>query len=157
MQDCPTCGYWTCPYCGANNPFSTSDTETGDDWNSCLPWDGEEASLPVGEQTRMPNFQAKKLVKAWEVLDASEDAGFRTVKTSELKPTDDIVGAVINENSFNKAVETYGKRFFLARHANSLLWYDRWAWKETYGTDVLEFEALKQIRSEKKVHEVGEH
>lgn len=127
------------------------------DWNSCLPWTGEEKDLPLGEQTRIPDFRAIDLVRRWEVLDVEEDAGFREVKTSELKPTDKIIGAKINENAFDKIVTTYGKRFFVAARADAkgnLL--DRWQWKEAYGSDVLELEALKQARQgNKQVFKVG--
>lgn len=128
-----------------------------DDFLECIPWDGEEASLPLGEQTRIPNFRAIDLVRRWEVLDVEEDAGFREVRTSELKPTDKIIGAKINENAFNKVVETYGKRFFVAARADAVgKLLDRWQWKEAYGSDVLELEALKQVRqSNKDVFKIG--
>jgi hypothetical protein len=126
------------------------------DWNACLPWDGEEASLPLGEQTRIPNFRAIDLVRRWEVLDAESDAGFKVVTKSELKPSDIIIGAQINENSVNAVVKTYGKRFFVAYHSNPKPGQDkpmdRWEWYEHsknasgFGQDVLELEALKQIR-----------
>ena len=56
------------------------------DWNACLPWDGEEASLPLGEQTRIPNFRAIDLVRRWEVLDAESDAGFKVVRRVNSSP-----------------------------------------------------------------------
>ena len=121
------------------------------DWNECLPWEGEEKDLPVGEQTRIPNFRAVDLVRRFEVLDVEADEGFRVVKPSELKPEDKIIGAQINENAFNKVVETYGRRFFVAAKADGggkLM--DRWEWKEAFKTDVLELEALKQIRQGNK-------
>lgn len=116
-------------------------------WLKCIQWDGEEKSLPAGEQTRIPNFQAADLVKRWEVLDPEEDEGYRVVRRSELKAGDIIVGAQINENSVNKLVETYGKRFFVAaRSDRSGVLLDRAEWRDEFGTDVLELEALKQIR-----------
>lgn len=130
------------------------DEET--DWNECLPWDGEEKNLPLGEQTRIPNFRAMDLVRHWEILDVESDEGFRVVKKDELKPEDKIIGCQINENSFKKIVETYGKRFFVAAKSDPkgpLL--DRWEWKEAFGSDVLELEALKQIRQGNKVFKVG--
>lgn len=126
------------------------------EFDQCVPWDGEEASLPVGEQTKIPNFRAVDLVRRWEVLDVEEDAGFRTVRRAELTANDTIIGCQINENSVAKIVETYGKRFFVAARASgthSLL--DRWEWKAAYGSDVLELEALKQIRQSQKVFKVG--
>jgi hypothetical protein len=116
-------------------------------WNECVPWDGEEASLPLGEQTRIPDFRAIDLVRRWEVLAAEEDAGFKVVKTAELKSGDKIIGAQINENSVNAIVRTYGKRFFVAARADAVgKLLDRWEWKAAFGSDVIELEALKQIR-----------
>jgi hypothetical protein len=122
------------------------------DWNECVPWTGEERDLPVGEQTRIPDFRAIDLVRRWEVLDVESDEGFKVVKKEELKPADKIIGAQINENAFNKVVEAYGRRFFVAFRADpgdsntGHDGYDRWEWKERFGSDVLELEALKQIR-----------
>ena len=115
----------------------------------CVPWTGQEADLPVGEITKIPDFRAVDLVRRWEVLDVEEDAGFREVKLSEIKPTDKIIGCQINENSFNKIVATYGKNFFTAKRAAGGGQMNRWEWKAAYGSDVLELEALKQIRQEK--------
>ena len=126
------------------------------DWNECLPFEGEEKDLPAGEQTKIPNFRAIDLVKRWEILDTESDEGYKLVRREELKPTDIIIGAQINEKAVNAVVKTYGKRFFVAARADAkgrLL--DRWEWEELTrdpaqpgrpGQDVLELQALKQIR-----------
>lgn len=126
------------------------------DWNECLPFEGEEKDLPTGEQTKIPNFRAIDLVKRWEILDIESDEGYKLVKREELKPTDIIIGAQINEKAVIAVMKTYGKRFFVAARANAkgrLL--DRWEWEELTrdpaqpdkpGQDVLELQALKQIR-----------
>jgi len=126
------------------------------DWNECLPFEGEEKDLPVGEQTKIPNFRAIDLVKRWEILDVESDEGFRLVKTIDLKPNDIVIGAQINENSVNAVVKTYGRRFFVAARADGKgKNLDRWQWEaatrdpeqpDKPGQDVLELEALKQIR-----------
>ena len=116
------------------------------EWLECIPWNGTEADLPVGEIITIPNFRAMDLVRRWEVLDVEEDAGFREVKRSEIRPEDKIIGCQINEKSFDKIVATYGKRFFTAKRAGGGGQLDRWEWKAAYGSDVLELEALKQIR-----------
>ena len=126
-----------------------------DEWLECIPWDGTEADLPVGEITTIPDFRAVDLVRRWEVLDVEEDAGFREVKRSELRPTDKIIGCQINEKSVDKVVSTYGKRFFTARRAAGGGQFDRWEWKAAYGSDVLELEALKQIRQNRGVFKIG--
>jgi hypothetical protein len=127
------------------------------DWNACVPWTGEERDLPVGEQTRIPDFRAMDLVRRWEVLDVESDEGFKVVKKEELKPSDKIIGAQINENAVNAIVKTYGKRFFVAYRADPSDskpggdGFDRWEWYDKFGhTDVLELEALKQIRRAKR-------
>jgi hypothetical protein len=69
------------------------------------------------------------------------------VKRSELKDEDIIIGAQINENSVNHLVNTYGTRFFTAARADRPgVLLDRTEWRVDFGTDVLELEALKQMR-----------
>ena len=155
LPDEACCGKWKCTNCGAENLLEITEASEDDNWLECIPWTGNEKDLPLGEWTSIPNFRAVDLVRRWEVLDVEEDAGFREVKKAELKPDDVIIGAIINENSFNKLVENYGKRFFLAKHASSMAQYDRWEWKKAFGTDVLELESLKQIRSGTKPFKVG--
>jgi hypothetical protein len=131
------------------------------DWNECLPFEGEEKDLPAGEQTKIPNFRAIDLVKRWEILDTESDEGFKLVKREELMITDIIIGAQINEKAVNVVVKTYGKRFFVAARANAVgKLLDRWEWEELTrdpaqpgkpGQDVLELQALKQIRQLLKV------
>lgn len=126
-----------------------------DEWLECIPWSGEEGDLPVGEQTKIPDFRAIDLVWRWEILDVEEDAGFRVVRRSEIASTDKIIGCQINENAFMKVVETYGKRFFVAKRGAGGPLMDRWEWKAAYGSDVLELEALKQIRQGNSVFNIG--
>ena len=126
------------------------------DWNECLPFEGEEKDLPAGEQTKIPNFRAIDLVKRWEILDTESDEGYKLVRREELKLTDIIIGAQINEKAVNAVVRTYGKRFFVAVRADIKgRLRDRWEWEELTrdptqpgrpGQDVLELQALKQIR-----------
>ena len=54
------------------------------DFLECIPWNGTEADLPVGEITTIPDFRAVDLVRRWEVLDVEEDAGYR--RLSERNP-----------------------------------------------------------------------
>jgi hypothetical protein len=128
--------------------------EEEEEWLECLPWDGQAASLPVGEEIIIPDFRAMDLVRRWEVLDVEEDEGFRVVKKAELRPDDKIIGCQINENSFKKIVQTYGKDFFRAKRGSGGAMMNRWAWKKAYGSDVLELEALKQIRQGNHVFKI---
>jgi hypothetical protein len=115
-------------------------------WLQCVPWDGEEKSLPVGEQTRIPNFRAVDLVRRWEVLDVEEDEGYRVVKRSEIQPGDTVIGAQINEKSVAKIAATYGPRFFVAKATGVDKLMDRGEWRAAFGTDVLVLQALKEVR-----------
>ena len=132
-----------------------------ENWLECVPWDGEERDLPVGSQTRIPGFRAINLVKFWEVLDSESEEGFKLVAASKLQtllkkiPDTIVIGAQMNENSVKRLVGTYGKRFFVAKHTGSSRLYNRWEWKKSFKTDVLELEALKQLRSQYPVHRVG--
>jgi hypothetical protein len=116
-------------------------------WLGCLPWDGTEKSLPAGSITVVPNFRAVDLVRRWEILDAEEDEGFREVRSSEIKPDDIIIGAQINENTVARLAGTYGKAFLAGSPAGMPgVRLDRGQWKERFGTDLFELEALKQKR-----------
>ncbi len=115
-------------------------------WLECPPWDGSEKSLPAGEKTIIPNFQAADLVRRWEVLDVEEDEGFRAVKRRELQPGDIIIGCQINEKAVAAVVATYGPRFVTFAPAGGARHLDRGEWRNEFGTDVLELQALKQVR-----------
>ena len=67
------------------------------DWIECLPWDGNEKSLPLGGKLLVPGLTPEKLVKSWEVLDAEAEEGSRRVKAADLKPDDIIIGAEMNK------------------------------------------------------------
>ena len=126
-----------------------------EEWLDCLPWDGAAASLPVGEETLIPDLRAVDLVRFWEVLDVKCDEGYRVVETEALTPTDKIIGCQINEKAFKQIVQTYGKNFFRAKRGSGGQMMNRWEWRDAYGSDVLELEALKQIRSGLNVFNVG--
>ena len=126
-----------------------------EEWLECLPWDGAAASLPVGEETLIPDLRAVDLVRFWEVLDVKCDEGYRVVETEALTQTDKIIGCQINEKAFKRIVQTYGKNFFRAKRGSGGQMMNRWEWRDAYGSDVLELEALKQIRSGLTVFNVG--
>ena len=122
---------------------------TEEAWLQCPGWSGEERDLPAGEQMRVPEMSSLDFVKRWKILCPEEDEGYRLIRRAELTKKDRIIGVVINENSVNVVVATYGKRFFVAARADApLTLYDRWEWREKYGTDVLVLEALKTVRRE---------
>ena len=79
--------------------------------NDCVAWDGIEAKLPVGA-LMPPKVMITSLIKSWDALDAESDAGFRTVKSAELKPDDAIIGCHANNNSIGRIIATYGPDAF---------------------------------------------
>ena len=115
-------------------------------WLECLPWTGQEASLPLGYTVMVPGLDPMQFVKRVEVLDAEEDEGYRSVKKSEVKPSDIIVGVEMNEKSIKKVVDTYGGDWIRIKDANSGKNYSRMEWYEKYGTDALELLAIKSLR-----------
>jgi hypothetical protein len=121
------------------------------DWLECVPWTGEERDLPLGEQTKIPDFRAVDLVKAWEVLDVQSELGFKVVPTKALSASDKIIGAQINENSVKAIKRSYGDRWFVAKRADGRGPFTREEWYTNFGgADVLELEALKQIRQKRR-------
>jgi hypothetical protein len=150
---CTTCPTWTCPGCGNIN--TTTVIEPENNWLECIPWDDDAAKLPVGEKTLVPNFRAIDLVRRWEVLDLeNEETGMKVIKKEEKKDGDTIIGAQINEAAFKQLVKKYGKRFFTAKAGAGGAFLDRWEWRAKFGTDVLELEALKQMRMGKQVFNI---
>jgi hypothetical protein len=115
-------------------------------WLECLPWTGQEASLPLGYTVMIPGLDPSQFIKRVEVLDAEEDEGFRSIKKSELKPTDTIVGVELNEKSIKKIVDTYGGDWLRVKGANAGENYNRLEWYNKYGTDAIELLAIKSLR-----------
>jgi hypothetical protein len=117
-------------------------------WLECLPWEGQEKSLPLGYTTMVPGLGIDKFVYRVNVLDAEEMEGFRSIKKSELKPDDIIIGAEMNEKSIKKIVDTYGGDWIRLKDANSGKNYNRLEWQQKYGTDALELLAIKSLRGQ---------
>ena len=83
-------------------PRDENGYDANGNWLECLPWTGQEAALPAGYTVMVPGLDPMQFIKRVEVLDAEEDEGYRSVKKSELKPGDVIIGAEINEKSVKK-------------------------------------------------------
>lgn len=119
-------------------------------WLECLPFTGQEASLPLGYTVMIPGLTLKQFIYRVEVLDAEELAGYRTVKASELKPGDVIIGVQLNENSVKKVIESYGGDWIRIKDATAGKDYNRAKWWEKYGTDGMELSAIKDLRASQK-------
>lgn len=117
----------------------------GDEWLECVPWDGLEASLPLGGKLKIPGLTPEKLVRAWEVLDAEAEEGCKTVKTADLKPNDIIIGAQMSKPALARLAASYGPDFVQIKEANGKLlsWQE---WQSKYGTDGLALWAIRNKR-----------
>lgn len=123
------------------------ENDTGE-WLNCLPWDGEEKSLPSGGQIRVPGLAPEKLVRAWHVLDAQDDEGFREV--DKLQPEDLVIGARINEAAVAKLMSAYGPRAIVIRPPGGGEMITREEWRGRYGTDGLALWAMRNARMRSK-------
>jgi hypothetical protein len=92
--------------------------EYGIGYAECVPWDGEESSLPNGGDIKAPDVFIWDLVKEW-----------KTTGTGK------VIGAIMDEVSIKTIIETYGARGILIAESvgNNLL--TRSEWKDNYGTD----------------------
>ena len=131
------------------------------DWLQCLEWTGNEKDLPVGEKTLIPGYRAVNLVRFWEILDADSDEGYKVVKKAELRPGDIIIGAQINENSYQRVRKHYGPNFMLFKLTNWPEYLNREEAEiatrvdpDKPGMDVLELQALKEIRNMRGVFHI---
>jgi hypothetical protein len=115
------------------------------EWLECLPWNGQEASLPLGGQFKVPGLTPEKLVKKWEVLDAESEEGSRKVKAANLKEDDIIIGCEMNKASLARLAASYGPDFVMLKKANGPLvsWQ---TWYDEFGTDGLALWAIRNKR-----------
>lgn len=116
-------------------------------WLECLPWEGQEASLPLGSTVSVPGLDPMKFIYRVKVLDAEEEDGYRMVKKSELKPDDVIIGAWLNEKSVAEVEKTYGKDWLRIIESNGGGKLNRYQWRDKYGTDGLELLAIRNLRA----------
>jgi len=130
----------------SNDAFDKNGYDADGNWLECLPWDGQEKSLPLGYTTMVPRLGLSKFAKSVEILDPEADEGFRNVKVSEVKPDDTIIGVEINENSTKKIADTYGSDWLRIKDSNTGKGMNRVAWHDKYGTDGLELLILKELQ-----------
>ena len=145
-----------------NNPNAPREAqqvnEQGEDagnWLECLPWDGQEASLPAGGNVTVPGLQFRKLVYRVEVLDAEVEEGSRFIPQSELSPDDVIIGAKLNENSIKRIEANYGPDWIRIADPNGGRQVNRMQWREKHGTDGLALLAIRDLRYGQPVTSVG--
>jgi hypothetical protein len=116
-------------------------------WLECIPWTGQEAALPAGYTTMVPGLDVMTLIYRVEIMDAEEEAGYQTIKRSQMKPGMVVIGAQINENTTKKICETYGGDWIRLKSANGGVNYNRVEWREKFGTDGLELLAIRNLRN----------
>src|SRR5512136_1793698 len=121
-------------------------------WLECLPWTGQEASLPAGGNVTIPGLQFRKLVYRVQLLDAESEEGVKWVKQSEITAADLIIGAKLNENSIKAIEKTYGADWIRIADPNGGKQLSRQQWYDNKGhTDGLELLAIRDLRYGKPV------
>lgn len=130
-----------------------------DNWLPCLPWDGQEKSLPLGSTVNVKNLDPMKFLKYVSILDVEQDEGFRNIKPSELKTDDVILGTIMNEKAIKMVEKTYGPDWLRIKGADHGENYTREGWRDAFGTDGLELLAIRNLRYSsnggKKAFQVG--
>jgi hypothetical protein len=106
-------------------PTDSNETE----FLECIPWDGEEKSLPVGGQIRAPGVVIQDLVKT--VIKAPKSGA--------------VIAIEIDEEVYNTIVKTYGERGIIITESDSGNQITRKEWKDKYGTDGLALWAIKAL------------
>jgi hypothetical protein len=114
--DVPGCCLWLCPFDGAVNRIE-GDQGAGEDWLACLPFQGEEALLPVGYQIRSPGLFILDFVAAYQVLDKGQIKLINPWETANGIPGK-ILAVVINEKAVEMVQATYGGRGIVIEDAN---------------------------------------
>lgn len=115
-------------------------------WLECLPWDGDERTLPLGGEIRVPGITIDKLVKMWAVIDPESDEGVKNVRPSQLGRDDVVIGAIMNESLITRIAGIYGERFVLIIDPATKQKLTRREWYEKHGTDGLALWAVRNAR-----------
>jgi len=113
------------------------------DWMDCLPWDGEEKSLPTGGRIVVPGLQVSAFARQVVVLRGDE---LQTVHRKELKPDDVIMDVIVDENMYKTVIKTYGDRGITIAQSTGGGLLTRKEWKDQYGTDGLKLWILRDLR-----------
>ena len=130
-------------------------TEAVGNWLECLPWNGQEASLPAGGNVMIPGLSFRKLVYRVELLDAESEEGVKWVKQAEIVPDDLIIGTKLNENSIKAIEANYGPDWIRIADPNGGKQMSRAAWRDKFGTDGLNLLAIRDLRYGQPVTSVG--
>jgi hypothetical protein len=131
-------------------------SEAVGNWLECLPWNGQEASLPAGGNVQIPGLSFRKLVYRVQLLDAESEEGYRWVKQAEITPEDLIIGTKLNENSIKAIEQNYGPDWIRIADPNGGKQMSRQAWRDKFGTDGLNLLAIRDLRYGKPVTSVGQ-
>jgi hypothetical protein len=99
------------------------------EWLECLPWNGEEKSLPLNGQIRAPGVVIQDFVKT--VIKAPKSGA--------------VIGVVIDEDVYNAIIATYGERGVVITESDSGNQLTRREWKDKYGTDGLALWAIRGL------------
>lgn len=131
--------------------YESEMSEAVGNWLPCLPWEGQEKSLPAGGNVTIPGLQFRKLVYRVQLLDAEVEEGVRWVKQSEITAADLIIGAKLNENSIKAIERSYGSDWIRITNPNGGKQMSRADWRTEFQTDGLELLAIRDLRYGKPV------
>lgn len=120
------------------------------EWLGCLPWDGEEKSLPTGGQIRNPNLGILDFVEEYVVLKDGKIIKVKDPKVGKL------INVEIYEELFDELVKVYGKRAVVISRSdppkdpNEPFMLTRWEWRDKYKTDGLKLWAIRAANQKQR-------
>jgi hypothetical protein len=117
------------------------------DWlgNGICGYDGPEAELPAGGNSKIPGWYPEKVAKSWTVMDAESEEGIAERKTKELTKEDIIIGVTLNNKTLAAVAKTYGEDFYKIKSANGVLMSPK-QWFAEFGTNGLGLVAIRNMR-----------
>lgn len=115
-----------------------------ENWLECLPWNGDEKTLPLGGRIAVPNLKVTSFVKNYVVV---RDDEMVTVGKKEIKKGDAVIDAIMDDDLYNRIIETYGERAVTIAKSGAVdKGLTRVEWKSQFNTDGLKLWALRDAR-----------
>jgi hypothetical protein len=135
------------PCCGGDEPLRVDENGPAEEnWLECIPWDGKEASLPLGALFPV-GFMASSFVKRIVVADAESEEGVKEISPKEFdRKTMSVVDVVLNEKLIARTVEGRGgEGQFLFKPAGGGKPVTRIQWRDQMKTDAWKLQAIKEL------------
>jgi hypothetical protein len=123
-----------------------ADDPAEENWLECIPWDGKEASLPLGALFPA-RFMASSFVKRIVVADAESEEGVKEISPKEFdRKTMSLVDVILNEKLIARTVEGRGgEGQFLFKPAGGGKPLTRTQWRDQMKTDAWKLQAIKEL------------